>query len=221
MLASGFFCALLSCGALGNSLDAEGRLTWWQWLGWPMFTGPQALPEEDVVCPTLGGSVEERHADALEVLLSEELCPFVVAFFSSSSPLSQSTKLALTEQRLASSFPTLRYVRVETEQMSIRAFLQWDINYLPTYVLFWPANSTSPWQRWQSGKNANPYDYHDVSAWMTKATGLVPSNSSQAAAGPVPPRGKNASLSFGWFLVALAVLHRLANHASGASQVTT
>ena len=174
-------------------------------------------------CPMANGVVEERPVDSLEILLSEEHCPFVAAFFSSSSPLSQTPELALTEQRLAMSFPTIRYVRVETEYMTIRSFLQWDISFLPTYVLFWPGGRPSlggseakGWHRWL-GKGANPYDYAEVSSWISEVTGLLPQNSSQSDAKPLLPRGGSqkassfAWLVIAWTLVALAILHRTLN----------
>ncbi|CAL1156144.1 unnamed protein product [Cladocopium goreaui] len=149
------------------------------------------------------GVVEERHVDSLEVLLAEEHCPFVAAFFSSSSPLSQTPELALTEQRLATSFPTVRYVRVETEYMTIRSFLQWDISFLPTYVLFWPGKEggTKGWHRW-TGKGANPYDYSEVSSWISEVTGLQPQNTSVATTGPpLLPRGSQKASS-AWLVIA-------------------
>eukprot|EP00435_Cladocopium_sp_Y103_P010974 s4368_g2.t2 len=173
-------------------------------------------------CPMPNGVVEERHVDSLEVLLAEEHCPFVAAFFSSSSPLSQTSELALTEQRLATSFPTLRYVRVETEYMTIRSFLQWDISFLPTYVLFWPGHAslggseTKGWHRWM-GKGANPYDYSEVSSWISDVTGLLPQNTSDVVSPVLLPRGSSqkasslAWLGIAWTLVALAVLHRTLN----------
>merc|ERR1719464_142265 len=65
---------------------------------------------------------EERTAEGLEALLAGSNCPFVVAFFSASSPLAQTDSLALTEQRVAASFPSLLYVRVDADLLGIRAF---------------------------------------------------------------------------------------------------
>lgn len=172
-------------------------------------------------CAMPNGVVEERQVDSLESLLAEERCPFVAAFFSSSSPLSKTQELATMEQSVAASFPSLRYVRVETEYMTIKNFLQWDITFLPTYVLLWPGsvNPSNPasrgWHRWP-GKGANPYDYGEVSAWISKVTGLTVHRSEieEGATGTLVPRGSQngfGSLLVAWTLVALAVLHRFLN----------
>eukprot|EP00931_Biecheleriopsis_adriatica_P063022 TRINITY_DN38100_c0_g1_i1.p1 TRINITY_DN38100_c0_g1~~TRINITY_DN38100_c0_g1_i1.p1 ORF type:complete len:238 (-),score=42.33 TRINITY_DN38100_c0_g1_i1:78-734(-) len=180
--------------------------------------GSQELSEEAERrrrCPPLDSLVEERNVETLEVLLAEERCPFVVAFFSASSPLAQSEDLAFTEQRLATAFRDLRYIRVDADQLSIRAFLQWDISFLPTYTLFWPRKGKEQkWHHWQGKNGANPYDYHSVASWVTRCTGLMPGNSSDTMAGPVPPRMPSPPM-FGlttcWAMVGLAVLHRCLN----------
>eukprot|EP00811_Abedinium_folium_P003670 NODE_13376_length_1169_cov_4.642035.p1 GENE.NODE_13376_length_1169_cov_4.642035~~NODE_13376_length_1169_cov_4.642035.p1 ORF type:complete len:254 (+),score=55.30 NODE_13376_length_1169_cov_4.642035:24-764(+) len=55
--------------------------------------------------------------------LSEGGCPLVKAFFSSSSPLSRSNALAMTERHLAAAFPSLRYLKVDTDQMGLGALM--------------------------------------------------------------------------------------------------
>jgi len=158
--------------------------------------------------------VEERNGLDLEVLLSEDKCPFLAAFFSASSPLAQTEKLAQTEHRVASAFPELRYVRVDADQLGIRAFLQWDIAFLPTYVLILPGREVKErqWIRWK-GDGANPYDYSAVAAFVSRATGLIPANTSFCvgpSCGHVTPRGSatwnKTILVASWIAVAIVAM---------------
>mmetsp|Transcript_111250 Transcript_111250/g.314905 ORF Transcript_111250/g.314905 Transcript_111250/m.314905 type:complete len:225 (-) Transcript_111250:108-782(-) len=159
--------------------------------------------------------IEERTGETLEALLLEDACPFVVAFFSSSSPLAQSEELARMEQQTASAFPEMKYVRVDADQLGIRAFLQWDITFLPTYVVSVPAEKGQPrqWIRWKGEGETNPYDHASVTAFVARATGLRAGNTSSFSAGPVPPRGSPgmSALQLGvcWVLLALTAAHRM------------
>eukprot|EP00930_Biecheleria_cincta_P069152 TRINITY_DN56929_c0_g1_i1.p1 TRINITY_DN56929_c0_g1~~TRINITY_DN56929_c0_g1_i1.p1 ORF type:complete len:264 (-),score=26.03 TRINITY_DN56929_c0_g1_i1:132-923(-) len=226
-----WFTATLLCSCAGEASaslvptmpDLPGMLrkisAWWS--GGNLGSAGQSFTE-DPPCPMPEHGVEERNVETLEVLLAEERCPFVAAFFSGSSPLAQSTGLALTEQRLASSFPKLRYIRVDADLLSIRAFLQWDISFLPTFVLFWPGSHRrkegtpeKKWHHWKGEGSRSPYDYHAVADWITLKTGELPLNSSSLEAGPVPERQPHSSgrwqLVLSWGLVALGFLHRYVN----------
>lgn len=171
-------------------------------------------------------AVEERSGDALETLLVEDAYPFIVAFFSESSPLARSEGLAIAEQRLAASFPDIRYFRVDADHLSMRAFLHWDISFLPTYVLFLPSaerKRPGSWHRWGGDGAANPYSYETVAAFVERASGFVAANSSARRAdapllgvtGPLPPRagsgfvGSTLQLAASWTVVVVAALHRL------------
>ncbi|CAE8652658.1 unnamed protein product, partial [Polarella glacialis] len=177
----------------------------------------------DWLCPQ-SQPVLDQPADGLEVFLGERTCPFLAAFFSGSSPMAKAESLALTEQRLASSFPRLRYVRVDADELGIRALLQWDIVSLPTYVLFWPlaAPGTAgrpPWQTWHRWQgDLNPYDYHDVAKWISASSGLLPANSSSVGQFPGPlglvKRGANSSsshirLGVCWTLIAMLAIPKI------------
>lgn len=178
--------------------------------------------QDKVRCAQAAVAIEgPRVAEGLEALLSENACPFLVAFFSTSSPLSQTHGLAAMEQHISAAFPSLLYVRVDADKLGIRAFLQWDIAFLPTYVLVLPATLGKPRQffRWKGDGNPNPYDYDAVASFIARSTGLPPGNTTwraPLALGqdnlPMLPRGSQSwirlELVIGWILVALAVLHR-------------
>jgi len=168
--------------------------------------------------PCLGtGPVEERSGENLEVLLAEGECPFLAAFFSASLPLAQTKGLAETEQQIASAFPSLVYFRVDADQLGIRAFLQWDIAFLPTYVLYLPPSEGRPrkWIRWKGEGGSNPYDYEAVASFITHTTGLIPRNFSAVpprGSSPVQPRGQPESgglqLGVSWVIIFLVGLRR-------------
>lgn len=167
----------------------------------------------------LAGPIEERSDDELEALLSEEACPFLAAFFSGSSPLARSESLAEMEQQVAAAFPQLRYYRVDADQLGMRAFLQWDIAFLPTYVLYTPSETpgrSGHWYRWK-GNGTSPYDFYTVAGFISRVAGLMPMNSTTCVklAGPadrLPRRGSEtgsyARLAASWALVFLACLQR-------------
>eukprot|EP00933_Yihiella_yeosuensis_P014097 TRINITY_DN12763_c0_g1_i1.p1 TRINITY_DN12763_c0_g1~~TRINITY_DN12763_c0_g1_i1.p1 ORF type:complete len:265 (-),score=21.69 TRINITY_DN12763_c0_g1_i1:82-876(-) len=182
-----------------KDLDAEPSKQW-----------PCAIPD----------SIEDfNQQEGLEALLSDQRCPFVVAFFSGASPLSQSKELAITEQRLATSFSKLRYIRVDADQLGIKSFLQWDVSVLPTYILYWPPWLSQPgaslkkWHSWHEGVKDNPYHYDAVAAWISSVTGLTAGNSTSAFTQPLEPRGSEARTLFRlkvcWTIIAIAVLSRL------------
>jgi len=174
---------------------------------------------------TRGLPVQRRAGDALEALLVEDDCPFLAAFFSESSPLAQSEGLAVTEQCVAAAFPDLQYFRVDTTQLGMRAFLQWDISFLPTYVLYMPSgipDRLGTWHRWKAEGGANPYSYQFVASFVERSSGFAAANTSRileqgadAAAAWEPQRrgtegvgGAGCQLSIAWMLVAFAALHR-------------
>lgn len=166
-----------------------------------------------------GGAIEEKSDDDLKELLSEELCPFLAAFFSGASPLARSDALVEMEQQVAAAFPEIRYYRVDADHLSMRAFLQWDIAFLPTYVLYTPPESLGhpgTWYRWK-GSGTNPYDFHTVAGFIQRTSGLRPSNSSTcvrlAGAWEALPRRGSESwtgmyLAMSWVLVVVAALQR-------------
>lgn len=162
------------------------------------------------------GAIEERAGDSLEALLTEEVCPFLATFFSTSSPLARTAALAELEQQVAAAFPELRYFRVDADQLSMRAFLQWDIAFLPTLVLYSPPDvpgRQGHWHRWKGGSAASPYEFATVANFVTRFTGLRPGNSSSFArptegGGLLPKRGSETwydwQLAASWVLVVLA-----------------
>jgi len=183
----------------------------------PLLLHPP-LPRRAPQC-RYAGPMEESSDLELEALLVEASCPFVAAFFSGSSPLAQTEGLAALEREVAASFPQLRYYRVDADTLSMRAFLQWDIAFLPTFVVYTPPEHPGypgNWYRW-NGNGTSPYDLHTVAGFIQRAAGLRPSNATKCArlAGPVeglPRRGAEAwtqaSLLGSWVLVGLAALQR-------------
>jgi len=174
---------------------------------------------------TRGLPVQRRAGDALEALLVEDDCPFLAAFFSESSPLAQSEGLVVTEQWVAAAFPDLQYFRVDANQLGMRAFLQWDISFLPTYVLYMPSgipDRPGTWHRWKAEGGANPYSYQFVASFVERSSGFAAANTSRileqgaaSAAAWEPQRrgtdgvgGAGCQLSITWTLVAFAALHR-------------
>lgn len=173
---------------------------------------PSALVEhkEGQQC-LLRGPIEELSGEALEQLLDATACPMLLAVFSSSSPLTQFRSFAIMEEQIATAFPWLRYIRIDADQMSMRTFLQWDVGYLPVYMLYMPgAGDTGVWHRWPSAGNNqdltfDPYNFWQVSAFVSASIG-VPANLSHAwrridddfQSGPLSPGslspGQRASL---------------------------
>mmetsp|Transcript_75392 Transcript_75392/g.143512 ORF Transcript_75392/g.143512 Transcript_75392/m.143512 type:complete len:234 (-) Transcript_75392:18-719(-) len=155
--------------------------------------------------------IEERAGAGLEALLTEDACPFLAAFFSASSPLAQTPSLAVTEQRVAASFPNIRYVKVDADSMGVRAFLQWDIEFLPTYVLFMPAltGERRQWHRWPADSQTNPYDVEAITAFVSQVTKLMPANTSWSGFGEAEtlqrgsPAWTTLQAAVGWLLVAI------------------
>eukprot|EP00747_Dinoflagellata_sp_TGD_P167094 gnl/TRDRNA2_/TRDRNA2_190946_c0_seq1.p1 gnl/TRDRNA2_/TRDRNA2_190946_c0~~gnl/TRDRNA2_/TRDRNA2_190946_c0_seq1.p1 ORF type:complete len:309 (-),score=26.70 gnl/TRDRNA2_/TRDRNA2_190946_c0_seq1:48-974(-) len=169
----------------------------------------------------------ELDGEKLEALLVDGMCPFLAAFFSSSSPLAQSQRLAVTERQLAAAFPDLWYVKVDADHLGIRAFLQWDVTFLPMYVLFTPsgADQAPKWHRWPGDGQQNPYDYAAVVAFVTRASGLIVANTSASSLGPVvlPRRGSTAwpqagvELAIGWTIIMLVATRRLYRRWAGTA----
>mmetsp|Transcript_1692 Transcript_1692/g.3433 ORF Transcript_1692/g.3433 Transcript_1692/m.3433 type:complete len:227 (-) Transcript_1692:90-770(-) len=163
------------------------------------------------------GTVEERSGEGLEALLAEGEYPFIAAFFSASLPLAQTKGLAETEQRVAAAFPSLVYIRVDADQLGIRAFLQWEVAFLPTYVLYLPPSEGQQrkWIRWKGEGGSNPYDYEAVASFIARATGLIPGNISAAplaGSSLVQPRGQpewgGLQLGVSWAIIAAVAVRR-------------
>jgi hypothetical protein len=60
----------------------------------------------------------------------------------------------------AAAFPAVRYIKVDADKMSVRALLQWDLSFLPSYTLVVPSGPGKPRQlhRWPTDGLLNPYD---------------------------------------------------------------
>uniref|UniRef100_A0A7S1AT84 Thioredoxin domain-containing protein n=1 Tax=Noctiluca scintillans TaxID=2966 RepID=A0A7S1AT84_NOCSC len=167
-------------------------------------------------CCAFERCADEKDGSALEELLAEESCPVLAALFPASSPLAQSDVVTSMEHQLAVSFPSLRYVKVDADQLGVRAFLQWDVSFLPAYMLFMPRvpGQNRRWHRWPSDGHSSPYDFDAVSAFISRTARLQAANTSWLGAGDClrRPRGdeswSNFQLWVGWFLVAFTALVR-------------
>lgn len=173
--------------------------------------------EEQKVNPCFNRPMEERNADGLEALLDDP-CPFVVALFSGSSPLSQGEGLAFTEQRLASAFPDLAYIKVDADLLGVRAFLQWDIAFLPMFVILSPGvgrGGQRQWVRWPDGGRMNPYDFDAAARFVSQATGLPVGNTTRIDFGShsffvrKSPGWSRSKLVGSWFLVFIVAFRKL------------
>jgi hypothetical protein len=170
--------------------------------------------------------VEEHFTNfGLEALLDDP-CPVVLAFFSGSSLLAQTEKLALMELQLAASFWNVSYVKVDADRLGIRSFLQWEISFLPMFIVIKRASVNGgirEWVRWPDRTAANPYDYQLASAFVSRVTGIPIGNYSRRDVGPLAfsirgsPKWSRQKLAFSWFLVIAAGLHYQCRQRSGDS----
>eukprot|EP00929_Paragymnodinium_shiwhaense_P064432 TRINITY_DN32265_c0_g1_i2.p1 TRINITY_DN32265_c0_g1~~TRINITY_DN32265_c0_g1_i2.p1 ORF type:complete len:195 (-),score=28.81 TRINITY_DN32265_c0_g1_i2:81-665(-) len=122
--------------------------------------------------------VEERMSELTEEYIDRG-CSVIVALFRSSVQLSQTESLAITEERLARTFPQMVYLKTDADLIDVRALLHWEITHLPVFVVS-QKNSTSvsgskkqyKHKRWPLDGQSSPYDYDGAVAFVEKATGL-------------------------------------------------